>query len=140
MAGAGSFPAYNTAPVPDTLWYCTKGPSLSWDDGEAVCAVFEGRRSPNARAPTVKIEPEVLEEQADAKALLDDIGFRKARYVLNQKTTTVVNLSSSEDELLAGMKKSTRYGVRRSATAVFISTEPRPRSHSDRTIRRRPQA
>ncbi len=25
-------------------------------------------------------------------------------------------------------------------TAVFISTEPQPRSHSDRTIRRRPQA
>ena len=40
---------------------------------------------PSARAATVRIEPEVLEERADAKALLGDIGFRKARYVLNQE-------------------------------------------------------
>jgi hypothetical protein len=56
-------------------------------------------------AHTVKIEPEVLEQQEDVKALLlDEIGFRKAHYDLNHKTTMFVDLEPPEEDLLAQMK------------------------------------
>ena len=44
VVGLGQFLAYNTAPGPGVLMYCTKGPWLPWHDEEAVRAFFEGVR------------------------------------------------------------------------------------------------
>jgi lipid II:glycine glycyltransferase (peptidoglycan interpeptide bridge formation enzyme) len=114
VVGLGQFLAYSTAPVPGVLMYCTKGPWLPWDDEEAVRAFFEAVYTVARRegAHTVKIEPEVLEQQKDVKALLGEIGFRKSRYDLNQKTTLVVDLNLPEEDLLGRMKGKTRYNVR----------------------------
>jgi lipid II:glycine glycyltransferase (peptidoglycan interpeptide bridge formation enzyme) len=116
VVGAGQFLAYNTAPVPGRLMYSPKGPWLPWEDEEAVRAFFEGVRSVAAahNAHTVKIEPEVPADHA-AAALLAELGFRKFRWDLNHKTAWLVNLSPSDEERMAGMKKDTRYGVRRAA-------------------------
>jgi lipid II:glycine glycyltransferase (peptidoglycan interpeptide bridge formation enzyme) len=126
VVGLGQFLAYNTAPVPGVLMYCTKGPWLPWEDAEAVRAFFEGVRAVAGRigAHTVKIEPEVLEQQKDIKALLGRLGFRKARYDLNLKTTLVVDLSLPEEELLAKMKGKTRYNVRLAARKGVEVVEP----------------
>ncbi|HZC18518.1 MAG TPA: peptidoglycan bridge formation glycyltransferase FemA/FemB family protein, partial [Rubrobacteraceae bacterium] len=126
VVGLGQFLAYDTAPVPGCLMYCTKGPWLPWDDERAVRTFFEGVREVARRegVHTVKIEPEVLEEQKDVKALLGEIGFRKARYDLNLKTTLVVDLSLPEEELLARMKAKTRYNVRLAARKGVEVVEP----------------
>lgn len=115
VAGLGQFLAYNTGPfVPGYLWYCTKGPWMNWDDEEAVRAFFDGARAIAGRhgAHTVKIEPEVFDYQKDVKALLDSLGFQKARYDLNFKHTLLMDLSMPEEELLSRMKGKTRYNIR----------------------------
>jgi peptidoglycan pentaglycine glycine transferase (the first glycine) len=126
VVGLGQFLAYETTPVPGVLMYCTKGPWLPWDDERVVRTFFEGVRAIAGRwgAHTIKIEPEVLEEQKDVKAILGEVGFRKARYDLNMKTTLVVDLSLPEEELLGRMKAKTRYNVRLAARKGVEVVEP----------------
>ena len=126
VVGLGQFLAYGTVPVPGALWYCTKGPWLPWHNEEAVRAFFEGVRDVARRegAHTVKIEPEVLEQEKNVKDVLGEIGFRKARYDLNLKTTLIVDLSLSEEKLLAKMKGKTRYNVRLAAKKGIEVVEP----------------
>ncbi|MDP9382483.1 MAG: peptidoglycan bridge formation glycyltransferase FemA/FemB family protein [Chloroflexota bacterium] len=114
IAGIGQFLVYDTAPIPGKLMYCTKGPWLPWEDREAVQTFFGGVRTVAERegAHTVKIEPEVLETQADVRNHLAGMGFRKARVDLQFKTTLLVDLSPPEDELLRRMKEKTRYNIR----------------------------
>ncbi len=114
VVGLGQFLVWSTPFVPGRLMYATKGPWLPWEDELAVRTFFLGVRTVAARenAHTVKIEPEVAEQQAAVKAVLTDIGFRKARWDLNFKTTMFVDISPSEEELLANMKGKTRYNIR----------------------------
>jgi peptidoglycan pentaglycine glycine transferase (the first glycine) len=126
VTGVGQFLVYNTFPVPGALMYCPKGPWLPWKNEEAVRSFFEGVVDFAGRegAHTVKIEPEVLEQRKDVKDLLDDVGFHKARYDLNLKTTMIVDLSLPEKELLAKMKGKTRYNVRLAAKRGVKVVEP----------------
>ncbi len=117
VVGAGQFLLYKTTPVPGALMYAPKGPWLEWEDETAVRAFFRGVGSvaEEKGAHTVKIEPEVREEQEETKSLLRALGFEKFRWDLNFKTTMVLDLEPSEDDLMANMKKSTRYGIRRAS-------------------------
>lgn len=125
-AGVGQFLLRHTLPVPGAIMYCTKGPWLPWDDEEAVRAFFEGVVAVAERegAHTVKIEPEVPEERTDVKSLLSKIGFSKARYDLNDKTTMKMDLEPPEEELLARMKSKTRYNIRLAARKGVEVVEP----------------
>ncbi len=106
--------------------YCAKGPWLPWHDEEAVRAFFAGVRdiARHQGAHTIKIEPEVSEQQKDVKIVLDELGFEKARYDLNLKTTLVVDLSRPEEELLMKMKGKTRYNVRLASKKGVEVIEP----------------
>ena len=115
--GAGQFLLYNTAPVPGKLMYAPKGPWLPWEDEEAVRTFFKevGSIAAEKGVHTIKVEPEVLEEQEGTKKVLRELGFEKFRWDLNFKTTMVLDLAPSEEDLMASMKKDTRYGVRRAS-------------------------
>ncbi len=113
-AGVAQFLVYSTPFVPGTLMYSPKGPWIPWEDPEAVRVFFKGLRTvaQRERAHTVKIEPEVVEQQAKVKNQLTDIGFHKFRWDMHYKTTMVMDLSPPPDELLAQMKEKTRYNIR----------------------------
>lgn len=87
--------------------YCPKGPWLPWEDEEAIRVFFEGMLTVAASLSvhTLRIEPEVREQHTRVKELLQTLGFRKFRCDLNFKTTMIVDLSSSEEDLLANMNR-----------------------------------
>ena len=115
IAGAGQFLLYKTTPVPGYLMYSAKGPWLPWEDEAAVRTFFDGVRDVAEResAHTVKVEPEFFARQQHVKDLLEDIGFHKFRWDLHARATMAIDLTPSEEDLMAKMKKDTRYGVRR---------------------------
>ena len=115
VVGTAQFLLYNTLPVPGYLMYSPKGPWLDWGNKEAVEAFFCGVREIAAanNAHTVKIEPEVSRHEKEPRRQLKALGLRGARYDLNFADTIVMDLSLSEDELMAGMGgKTTRYNIR----------------------------
>ena len=117
VAGLGQFLVYKTPLVPGSLMYCARGPWLPWEDEGAVRAFFGGVRAfaEQNGVHTVKIEPEVREERTATKRLLSGMGFGKFRWDLNFKTTMLVDLGRSEEDLLAGKKGKTRYNARLAA-------------------------
>lgn len=128
VAGAGQFLLRSTLPaVPGKLMYASKGPWLDWEDGEAVKAFLEGASGVARRegAHTLKIEPEVYSERSGVRDALGRMGFTKARYDLNFDSTILMDLSPSEDKLLAGMSgKNTRYNVRLAGRRGVEMSEP----------------
>ncbi|HZY65378.1 MAG TPA: peptidoglycan bridge formation glycyltransferase FemA/FemB family protein [Rubrobacteraceae bacterium] len=132
VVGAGQFLFYSTPVVPGGMLYCPKGPWLAWDDEEAVRAFFDGvvEVARHHNAHTVKIEPEVQEQQEEVKHLRA-LGFQKFRWNVNHKATLVIDLTWPEEDLLANMKKSTRYGVRRAAKEGVEVVEDNSRAALD---------
>ena len=115
VAGTGQFLLYNTLPVPGYLMYAPKGPWIDYDEPDAVSSFFDGLRqiALQHNVHTIKIEPEVHEERSEVRSRLAGAGFHDARYDLNFDTTIVVDLSPSEEDLMAAMGgKTTRYNVR----------------------------
>jgi peptidoglycan pentaglycine glycine transferase (the first glycine) len=134
VVGLGQFLVYDTPLVPGALMYCTKGPWLPWEDEEAVRAFFRGvlRVAEQEGVHTVKIEPEVREQQTQVNELLSEMGFRRFRWDLNFKTTMIVDLRPSEGDLLDNMKGKTRYNVRlaaRKGVRVVEDDSPEARKH-----------
>lgn len=114
VAGTAQLLLYRVPPMPGKLAFCPKGPWLEWEDEEAVKSFFrDAGEVVRARGVhTLKIEPEVEEEDGRTKALLREIGFEKFRWDLNHKTAYFVDVNSTEDEIVANMKRGARYNAR----------------------------
>lgn len=115
VVGTAQFLLYSTRPMPGQLMYCPKGPWIDWDDSETIRAFFDGVRriALENNVHTVKIEPEASRHEEEPRRTLESIGFRDARYDLNFADTIAMDISPSEDELLAKMGgKTTRYNIR----------------------------
>lgn len=100
------------------IYYCAKGPGLfknytTNDESRAhlrdfitEIKIFVERL--DNKAILVKIEPELLEGEID----FADLRLHKSRADLQQKATILVDISPSEEEILASFKQKTRYNIR----------------------------
>lgn len=114
-----------------TVYYCSKGPGIfknfaADSDSKAhfaeLCTQlphFIGRH--DKRAIMVKLEPELEDGQLD----LSKFGLIKSKADLQFKATIFVDLTPSEDEILAGFKQKTRYNIRL-AERKGVKVESRP--------------
>lgn len=69
----------------------------------------------------IRIRPQVL-DTPEHRRVVADLGFRRAPMHLHAETTRVIDLRQSNEQLLSGMRKSTRYEIRR-AQKLGINVE-----------------
>lgn len=99
------------SPLKLNVLYVPKGPALDYGDVALVDEVLSqlvdlARRE---RAIFIKIDPDL---PAPDRSLLLDRGWRYSREQIQFRNTMLIDLTRSDDELLAAMKPKTRYNVR----------------------------
>ncbi len=95
------------------LGYVPKGPLVNWQDRAETRAVFEEIEAVCRRrgAAILKIEPD-LPDSATNRALLQSYGFRPSLQTVQPRSSTIIDISDSEEAILARMKQKWRYNVR----------------------------
>ena len=104
------------------------GPLMNWKDKAAVKAVFAkiADIARQEKCVFVRVRPQLV-NTAENMRMLATLGLKKAPMHLAAEHTVMLNLTKSEDELLADMRRQTRYEVRR-AGKLGITVE---KSNSD---------
>lgn len=89
------------------------GPILDWSNKQLVGAAFDAMKQLGAQEKCVfiRVRPQLEVSQAEA-AQFKNYGFKSAPMHLHAELTWQLDLTQSEDEILANMRKKTRYEVR----------------------------
>lgn len=92
------------------------GPLIDWKDEKLVEQVFAKitEVAKKERCVFVRLRPQLLATPENLK-MLAKLGLKKAPMHLAAEHTVILDLTKSEEELLAGMRRQTRYEVRRAA-------------------------
>lgn len=90
------------------------GPLIDWTDLDTVSSVFDEIRriALEQRCVFVRIRPQVLSSD-DMTRRLHGEGLRKSPMHLHAEHTNILSLEQSESDILTGMRRQTRYEVRR---------------------------
>lgn len=90
------------------------GPLANWNDAAAVDRVIEKIRelARQEKCVFVRMRPQLIKTK-EHLALLEDAGMRESPMHLAAEHTVMIDLNLSEDELMAKMRRQTRYEVRR---------------------------
>jgi len=99
-----------------TYLACPGGPLLvDWRKENLKQIVDEIKKiGKEEKAVFIRVRPSILGNQEN-KELFRALGFHSAPMHMHAETTWQLNLTPSEDELLANMRKTTRYSIRRAA-------------------------
>lgn len=89
------------------------GPLVDWRSKEIHKAFKEEvvRQAKLEKCSFVRVRPQIL-ETAENSRLFSVLGFRKAPMHLHAELTHQLDLNGSEEEILAGMRKTTRYEIK----------------------------
>jgi len=104
------------------------GPIIDWQDDNVVAGFIEEvkRQAAADKCVFVRVRPQ-LESNDFSKNLFKKLGFVNAPIHLHAELTSQLDLSPSEDQLLANMRKATRYEVKKGITqGIKITTTDNP--------------
>ncbi len=90
------------------------GPLINWEDAKVRTEVMR-KIHETARAEKcvfVRIRPQLIATEKNTR-ILTDLGLRKAPMHLAAEHTVIIDLTPTEEKLLANMRRQTRYEVRR---------------------------
>lgn len=115
-------------PLPKGFGYAARGPIATAPlDAEALGAFTEAARRAAAGLGIahLRIDPEVVDPDGTVAATLRELGWRPAPDI-QPRSTQVVDLTLTEEELLADLRKKTRQTLRRAEgeTVEVISAGP----------------
>ncbi len=102
-------------PLPKGFGYAPRGPIAAWPLDGAVLTAFTEAARKAARGLGIahlRIDPEVEDPDGSIAAVLRELGWRPAPEIQPQKTQ-VIDLTESEEELLAALRKKTRQTLRK---------------------------
>jgi len=99
---------------PFSIGYIPKGPVLAEEDPQLLEGLLQAihARSRRMGAISLKVEPEWREEERERHAWLIAHGFRPSRECIQPRSTILVDLSTTEEQILARMKPKWRYNIR----------------------------
>lgn len=105
------------------------GPLINWGDKQQISLFKETieKIATHNRCSFVRVRPQILENEENSK-LFDRLGFKYAPMHLHAELTHQINLEKGEDELLAGMRKTTRYEIKQAiklGIKISISQDPK---------------
>lgn len=97
------------------------GPLADWQDRQAIKDIFAKVReiAKKEKCVFVRVRPQLLNNGENSK-ILAELGLKKAPMHLAAEHTVMIDLTKSEDDLLANMRRQTRYEVRRAAKQGII--------------------
>ncbi len=89
------------------------GPLVDWSDEAAVAELVTQLKAAGTahRCVFVRIRPQLADSE-QARAQLTTLRLHRAPFHLHAEHTNILDLTRSEEELLAGMRRQTRYEVR----------------------------
>lgn len=98
-----------------THLYTSNGPSIDWTNKDAVKTLihFLKELGKENNALFVRMDP-MIEDTPENSQMLGDLGLKKATTNIQAENKWYLDVTTSEEDLLAGMKKNTRYSIRRS--------------------------
>lgn len=90
------------------------GPLADWNDREALKMIFDkiAEFGKKEKCVFVRIRPQLPNTPENLK-LLESLGLKKSPMHLAAEHTVILDLTKSEEQLLAEMRRQTRYEVRR---------------------------
>lgn len=93
------------------------GPFIDWNNKNQVRYAFSEIKNyaRKEKAWFVRIRPE-LEDSPEGRKMMKHLGLTKAPMHLHAENTWVLRVDKPDEELLSGMRKSTRYLVRKALT------------------------
>lgn len=105
-----------TRPLPlrlGTLAYVPRGPLVDWRDRELVATLFDRlhQAARRRRAWACWVEPEAR-DGTEVAEVLADIGYVPSPRTIQPRSTILVDLTPSEDDIMMAMKSKTRYNIR----------------------------
>ena len=106
---------YRRLPLGLNIAYLPKGPAIDWDNADTVQETLAALKSIAAQPLTLflKIEPDTHHKPEIRQSILN-AGYRVARPI-QPVSTILIDLTPSEDDILARMKSKTRYNIRLAA-------------------------
>ena len=92
------------------------GPLLDYSDKKSVTSAFKkiAEIAKKEKCVFVRVRPQLINTPENLQ-LLANLGLKKSPMHLAAELTVIIDLGKSEDELLADMRRQTRYEVRRAA-------------------------
>ncbi|MGB9613845.1 MAG: lipid II:glycine glycyltransferase FemX, partial [Candidatus Margulisiibacteriota bacterium] len=96
------------------FFYAPRGPVIDFSDKDLLHQLLEvvEKTAERQHALSLKIDPEVLEDEEAVLANLKSLGFEKALKQVQPRATLVLNLERSLDEILMSFEEKTRYNIR----------------------------
>ncbi len=96
-----------------TIAYVPRGPVVDWNNTRLVGQLFNAMHQSfrRRRAWACWVEPQVLDEE-DVTPIFSDLGYQASPRTIQPRSTIIVDIAPSEDEILMAMKSKTRYNIR----------------------------